>query len=132
MLSDSNIYEAIECNYPGFGVPVNYTNWICGKYGTDLSCKEYGGSALTGVCGAGRREDCTKYCNGYHAVQCAAEAYIDINWGKCRWLTGGKGEWLYCSNGEIATGHCGSGENANCGATGLGIYHKLQCCALLF
>lgn len=126
--NDKDIYEGIECNYPALGKPKNETKWICGKYGTELSCKNYDGSALVGVCGAGRREDCQKYCDGYHAIQCATNDYLPINWNKCNWQKGTKGQWLYCPSGYIATGHCGSGFQANCGFE---IYHELQCCELI-
>lgn len=127
--NDNDIYEGIECNYAGLGTPTNITKWVCGKYGTELSCLNYGGGALIGVCGAGRREDCQKYCDGYHAILCASSDFVPINWGKCKWLKATKGEWIYCPEGYIAAGHCGSGMNANCGFE---VYHELQCCPPLY
>ena len=48
----SYTWEGILCDYPD-AVPkngfVDETNWICGSYGVDLSCKTYNGSILTGV-----------------------------------------------------------------------------------
>ena len=128
---DSDIFEGIDCNYQGL-LPNNGTNgftnttdWICGKYGTYLSCQDYSGSVIIGVCGAGRKEDCQQYCDGYHAIQCASTQYFTIDWDSCKWQKGGYGEWLYCDSGEIATGHCGSGYQENCGFE---VVHAIQCC----
>eukprot|EP01083_Nonionella_stella_P092664 259452_1 len=76
------IYEGIACSY--------------GQYGTELSCKDYGGSALVGVCGSGLNEDCQYYCSGYHAILCAEQGSININWNRCTWQKAAEGEWVYC------------------------------------
>ena len=133
---DKDIFEGIDCNYPGL-IPKsnssnggnngfdNTTDWICGKYGTKLTCEHYDGSVLVGVCGAGRNEDCKKYCKGWHAIQCASSNYFSIDWDSCKWVEGSKGEWIYCEDDQIAAGHCGSGFENNCG---LGVSHSIQCC----
>ena len=131
---DKDIFEGIDCNYAGL-IPKsnssssngfdNTTDWVCGRYGTKLTCSDYDGSVLVGVCGAGTNEDCKKYCKGWHAIMCASSFYFDIDWGSCRWVDGSKGEWVYCEEGEIAAGHCGSGFEDNCG---LGVSHSIQCC----
>lgn len=127
----SNICEGIECSYPAL-IPsfMSTTQWICGTYGTKLSCKDYNGSVLVGVCGAGKKEDCTKYCDGYHGILCAKQEYFNVNWNDCTWITGDWGQWVYCEEGiDLATGHCGSGEHKDCPNDTV---HQLQCCSMIY
>eukprot|EP01084_Bolivina_argentea_P038396 70978_1 len=127
----SDICEGASCSYPSL-IPtfMGTTKWICGKYGTQLSCQDYNGSVLIGVCGAGKKEDCTQYCTGYHGILCAKSEYFNINWNNCTWTSGGYGEWINCKKGaSLATGHCGSGENEDCPNKTV---HQLQCCSLIY
>jgi len=128
---DMKVYEAIDCNYPALVPTGGYKtlNWYCGKYGEDLSCSNYGGSVLVGVCGSGGHEDCSQYCTGYHAILCASGSYYTMDWSKCVWKSGGYGEYVYCDPGYVAAGHCGSGKTDDCGRN---IWHKLQCCPFVY
>eukprot|EP01083_Nonionella_stella_P139972 428185_1 len=126
------ICEGIACNYPSLNTSRNTSSWICGQYGTELSCKDYGGSALVGVCGSGSEEDCLYYCRGSHAILCAEQDYININWNRCTWQKAAEGEWVYCPTGYIATGHCGSASSPSCGAESQKMNHELQCCEFIY
>ena len=126
-----NICEGAICSYPEL-IPsfMGTTQWICGKYGTQLSCKDYNGSLLIGVCGAGKHEDCTAFCDGYHGILCAKAQYFNVNWNDCKWLSAGYGDWINCEYGmTLGTGHCGSGENKDCPESTV---HQLQCCPLIY
>jgi len=129
---NSGIYEGIQCNYAQL-VPnnggFNHSNWYCGNYGTYLTCEQVQGSVLIGVCGSGKNEDCQIQCQGYHSILCANSDYFKIDWNTCQWINGMYGEWVYCPNGYVATGHCGSGESDDCGSD---IWHSLQCCPLVY
>eukprot|EP01084_Bolivina_argentea_P146274 256188_1 len=126
----SNSYEGIDCNYPGLEpVAFNTTSWLCGGDGTELSCFHNGGSVMVGVCGSGGGSNCKAYCDGYHGILCADQSYFNIDFGKCSWQTGGYGEWVYCPEGTVATGHCGSGKKAECGHKE---WHGIQCCQFVY
>eukprot|EP01083_Nonionella_stella_P300179 1023328_1 len=129
--SVSYICEGIACNYPSLSTPLNTLAWVCGQSGTELSCKDYGGSALVGVCGSGLNEDCQYYCSGYHAILCAEQGSININWNRCTWQKAAEGEWVYCPTGYIATGHCGSAGSPSCGVEYPRVNHELQCCEFI-
>ena len=125
-------YEAINCNYPGLepqNGPFNTTSWLCGVDGTHLSCFDDAGSVLVGVCGSGKHEDCQTECKGYHGILCADQSYFNIDFTKCSWVTGGYGEWTYCPEGTVATGHCGSAKKADCGHKD---WHAIQCCNFVY
>mmetsp|Transcript_102289 Transcript_102289/g.125108 ORF Transcript_102289/g.125108 Transcript_102289/m.125108 type:complete len:216 (-) Transcript_102289:163-810(-) len=124
-------WEAIQCNYPGLEPSngYNYTKWLCGGDGVQLSCKDIGGSVLTGVCGAGKHEDCKQYCDGYHGIQCVVASQYTVDFSSCDWVTGDYGEWVYCEQNKVAAGHCGSAKRADCGHKK---WHGIECCKLVY
>lgn len=103
--------------------------WLCGGDGSHLSCFDAQGSVLVGVCGSGKDEDCKTECKGYHGILCADQSYFNIDFTRCSWVTGGYGEWTYCPEGMVATGHCGSAKHADCGHKD---WHAIQCCNFVY
>ena len=79
-------YSSILCMYPGLVPPggfQNPTGWIFQQHGQLLSCLDFGGSIVIGICGSGRNLDCSG--GSSHGIRCAnhQDFYIDQN--SCNW-----------------------------------------------
>ena len=60
-------------------------------------------------------------------------SFQTIERGECRWLCGGDGEFIECSNDEVVVSSCGSGRQADCEdnfyCPGLSdIFTAIECC----
>ena len=92
---------SFECDYPELAPVSGYklTGWHCGHYGSQLSCSDYGGSVLIGLCGSGKNAIALSKGNYWHCIICAQQQYFNISWKECAWESGHYGDWITCNKG---------------------------------
>ena len=91
-----------------------------GSWGQKLECSSE--KSAFGLCGSGRNADCGN--NVWNKLTCCSSRIL-INSASCYWKYGTYGTYLECAAGEVLTGICGSGMNADCPHNS---FHGIKCC----
>eukprot|EP01084_Bolivina_argentea_P266867 452818_1 len=122
--SDSS--HGITCAYSALGARGINSQWQCGGYGALLECPT-DRPFLMGICGSGSNYDCKSQCTGAAGIFCGSIDDISVDSNSCTWINQDIwGEFIYCGEGYVAAGYCGSGINADCA----GKPSRLKCCKL--